>query len=305
MGVALQIRRIWKSPSVLALCEQVGESDPLAAMRARAQALVARSGISGPPFSPLIMGSLQGVRRIEFRPIGFDACLIPVSTGFEVHICSNHPEGRQNFSMAHEIGHIFLIEATGHPRTTRREIKIGTHTLDNEEEYLCDFAGSQLLLPSPSFEDDVYAYGPSLRTVLELAKLYRASLQATVLRFVQARIWKCFFLFWKMAPVAGDRQIFVERCVTRGDVGPVLKDEIFLRDEARLLAAIGSRRIIRGREQLSFGGDEDQYYIETIQIGTVRQPRLLSMVVTEPFAEYAVRRRRLPDQQLGLFRADF
>ena len=297
-----QTRRVWKSPDVLALCEKLGESDPMAAMKARAQALVARSGISRPPFSPFIMGSLLGITRVQFRPIGFDAGLVPISKGYEVQICSNHPQARKNFSMAHEIGHIFLMEAAGQQRPARRETKIGTHTMNDEEEFLCDFCASQLLLPSPFFEDDLYAGGASLRNVLELTKLYRASLHATILRFAQARIWKCFFLFWRTYPDASGRKLFVERSVTGSAAMPAYKEEIFLRDESRLLAAIGSRRILRGREWLTLGEAEDKYYLETIQIGPPKQPRFLSMVVTEPYAEYAARPHRSPGRQLALFR---
>ena len=186
----MEIRRLWKNRDVFALCKKSGCADPLQAIKAKARDLVTRSGASRPPFSPFLMGSLQGVVKVRFRPIGFDACLIPVDRGFEVHICSNHPESRQNFSMAHEVGHLFFMESTGEPGTARRDKRIGYHTIDDEEEYLCDIAASELIFPGPFFDDDVDKVGPSLRGVLELANLYRASLQATALKYAATGIWK-------------------------------------------------------------------------------------------------------------------
>lgn len=299
MSVSLQ--RVWKSSAALALCEHTGYPNPVDAIEAKARDLVSQSGISRPPFSPFSMGFLKGIVQVKFKPIGFDACLIPVRGGFEVHICSLHTRGRQAFSMAHEIGHLFFIEVMGEPKTAYRDKNIGLNRIGDEEEYLCDIAASELIFPSPFFDTDLYERGPSLRSLLEIRALYSASLHATVLRFARKSLWKCTFLFWKLGRPDSKRKLEVDRCITQHSLTPSFKDEIFLRDESRVLGALGTKKIIRGREWLKLGGEEDRYYMETVQVGSPAQPRLLSIVVAEPHAEYLVDSRRKISTQRTLF----
>jgi hypothetical protein len=246
------------------------------------------------------MGALRRVLKVEFRPIGYDACLIPVKGGFEVHICRDHSEGRRNFSMAHEVGHILMMESTGQFKMTRREKKIGSYTVQEEEEYLCDEAASELVFPRPYFDDDVHRHGPTLRGVLDLAKEYRASLEATARRFVASGEWRCFFLFWKRGRTNPNRRLTVEAFIANG--GPsISKNEIFLCDGGKALSAWESGRIVKGRQPMKFGEVEENYYMETLRIGSKTHPRFLSMVITEPLAGSWRRPRTQRDPQLNLF----
>ncbi len=296
-----QLRTVWKSPAVVGFCERSGSPDPVRAIKQKALELVARSGISRPPFSPFALASLQGVVRVKFRPMGFDACLIPVSGGFEVHICSTHSKARQNFSMAHEVAHLFFMEATSERRRALRDTGIGANNVDQEEEYLCDVAASELIFPEPFFNRDVYHSGPSILGVVELAKLYAASLQATAHKFTATGIWKCAFVFWKLARTDSGYKLVADRCITRNGVSRVRKDQVVLLDDSKILGAVGKRGIVRGRQLIRFGEIEDDYYLEWIQIGSKKHPRFLSIIVSRLFADILARPKRDVGLQGGLF----
>jgi hypothetical protein len=82
-------RHRWKSASVQSLCASTGIDDPYRVIRERVDLLILQSGLQVPPFSPFELGVYLGVRRISFRPVGFDACLVTAADGFEVVICSH------------------------------------------------------------------------------------------------------------------------------------------------------------------------------------------------------------------------
>jgi hypothetical protein len=292
----------WKDPAVRAFCERTRCEDPVRSIKAEALALVARSGIVRAPFSPFILGSLKGVLRVKFEPIGFDACLIPMTGGFEVRICSSHPETRQTFSMAHEVGHLLMMDPASPLRTARRETNIGSGASIQEEEFLCDIAASELLLPSPFFEADAQVAGPSLSSVLDLTGMYKASLTATIRRLVASGLWRCFFLVWSIADAKRGPKLKLDQIVaSRFQLSS--KADVSLRDETRILNALETGNIIRGQEWLKFSDYiEDRYYLETIRIGSPTKPRLLSMVIMEPGAGRWSPRRKTTDPQLPLHR---
>ncbi|MGO9273791.1 MAG: hypothetical protein ACLQOO_26725 [Terriglobia bacterium] len=175
--------------------------------------------------------------------------------------------------------------------------------LERAEVFSCsDVAASELLFPWPFFDNDVHARSPGLRSVLDLASLYRGSVGATVRRYVSVHEWKCFFIFWELAPSGSARRL-IAKALIRKTATPLFGEDIAVREYANLLKALESNDIMRHTEQLSVGGFEDEYYIETMRLGSARHPRLLSMVVTEPSV---TRRRRVAPRavpQLGLFPA--
>ena len=294
----MRVQRTWSNPDVLKFCQRTGQPDPVEAIKNAARGLIARSQIDHPPFSPFLMGQFQRVLRVELRPIGFDACLMPVDGGYEVHICKDHSEARRNFSMAHELGHL-LMDPGGAPKGARRETNIGFSAAD-EEELLCDIAASELLLPAPFFEADAQVGGPSLSSVLELASLYKSSIAATTRRFVASGVWRCFFLVWSVGNVGSDPKLKLDQIIANAPRLPY-KSAVSLRDGTRILGALEKRNIVRGREWLKFDDViEDQYYLETIRIGASTKPRLLSMVITELDAGLWTTTRRTADAQLRL-----
>ncbi len=294
-----------RSHGAKALCASTGYPDPLEAIRFRSLRLIREAEIENPPFSPFVLGSRLGIRRVVFSPIGFDACLIPLTDGYEVQICSEHSKVRQNFSMAHEIGHVFFFEVTGKPQTARREKRIGMNEPNREEEFLCDYTASELIMPSSHFFSDVHHFGPSLASIFELASRYRASLRATTIKFAEMGLWKCLFVFWRQIS-EGDRSTFQLESYTRlGGRSLSARAGISLSNEKHLLATLESGQTVRGRELVRFGELEEACYIESIRIGSKSSPRVLSMVFADRHGEhlaYSSSQRLIPStKQRPLF----
>jgi hypothetical protein len=171
------------------LCAMTGHSSPFDAIVARSRVLLAEHGEFTPPFDPGRMAHLQKITRIDRADIPFDACLLPTDDGFRVEICKYHTRGRQNFSIAHEIGHTFLIELEPALGGARRDIKPSTSSSVNSDlvERLCDTAAAELIWPTHPFQRDAWEVGVSLEAVVELANRYKASVTATARRFRRDR----------------------------------------------------------------------------------------------------------------------
>jgi hypothetical protein len=94
--------------------------------------------------SPLrVLGSCRGVRACRSGPInpaaGCSGLLIPDDGGYEIWVCSEESEGRQNFSTAHEIVHIFFREVCPDAMASA------------EQEKLCDLGAAVLTMPAGRF----------------------------------------------------------------------------------------------------------------------------------------------------------
>jgi hypothetical protein len=109
---------------------------------------------------------------------------------------------RQNFSCAHEIGHILLdtlnissylqpIEyRTFDPDKRRKEII-------NKKEALCDIVASELLMPECVFGKYLENNNVSIMTLENMAKQFNTSIQATARRMVEISSQICIAIFWK------------------------------------------------------------------------------------------------------------
>lgn len=90
-----------------------------------------------------MLGSCRGVRAFRSGLIhaeaGCSGLLIPVDGGYEILVCSGQPEGRQNFSAAHEIVHTFF-----------RDVRPAA-TPSAEEEKLCNLGAATLTMPAARF----------------------------------------------------------------------------------------------------------------------------------------------------------
>jgi hypothetical protein len=188
--------------------------------------------------------------------------------------------------MAHEIGHVFFFEVTGKPKTTRRERRIGMNERDREEEFLCDYAASELMMPSSHFFRDVRDFGPSIASLLELATRYQTSLRATAIKFAEMGLWKCAFIYWRSTGGNSSIDFEVESCTRIGGLRPPINKGTKLSNRKHLAAALESGKTIRGKESLRFGDIEETYYMESIRLGSRSSPRVLTMILADRHAEH-------------------
>ena len=98
--------------------------------------------------------------------MGCSGLLIPVDGGYEILVCSSQPEGRQNFSTAHEIVHTFFWKLR--PAATPSA----------EEEKLCNLGAATLTMPAARFSPFLAARPLCFATIEECEREFAVSLVA-------------------------------------------------------------------------------------------------------------------------------
>jgi hypothetical protein len=127
-------------------------------------------GIPCPPTDLDVLADRLDINGIVSEDILISGELRKDSRGFSIVYSSHLSASRLRFTIAHELGHA-IMERTGPnaPRSGR------------ELERICDMFAAEILMPRTAFLE---ALGdtPSIRKVFELARLFEASLIATLRR---------------------------------------------------------------------------------------------------------------------------
>ena len=98
---------------------------------------------------------------------------------FVIRVRRADNDGRQRFSCAHGIIHIYFMESGSVPRAGG----IALDSWSRQEEDLCDQGAAELLLPRAAFIAACPSH-PDMDDVLRLAEVFEASAEATALRIV-------------------------------------------------------------------------------------------------------------------------
>ena len=266
--------------AIAILCDRTGEKDPFRAIIARSDRLVREFGGNSYQ-TPARLAHAQRIIEIAKLDLTFDACLLPVAQGFRVEVCRFHSTARQNFSIAHEIGHTFLIELNPALGSPKRETGIGDGLGTNLIEQLCDRAAAELLWPAARFISDAWELGPSMRSVLELATRYGTSVTATARRFAEVGLWKCHFVTWEATSNSRNEASLRPRAVYRGPfVAPIYKQDLVAMPDSLFLTALKTKEIVVGREFVT--NDEERCYTESVRLGRGEDAQVLSLLLVSP-----------------------
>ena len=147
-----------------------------------------------------------GVRGIRRRSLtqgqgddpGVDAMLIPLSDGYTVVINDSVSASRQRYSLAHELGHIFLLANTAFPHNATKlpRYRSGDET-GREEERLCDEIAAEILMPERLFKERIESEGKTLENLPKWANLFRTSLTSTAIRYRDLLPEPCHQIKWR------------------------------------------------------------------------------------------------------------
>lgn len=180
-------RREWRHKSVRALMQEAVNDDPEAIIRTKAKAIVRGAkakGWMGPPFKPLQLVSLLGIKFRESRSLfSAEAQLTPVDGNqLLLEFNPDRPLGRKNYSIVHEVAHTFFDDCYEmvHQRTSNR----AAFDPQQEVEDLCQLGGANLLMPEEDFLMDLERLPFSLNIVPYLADRYEASNEAVARRMI-------------------------------------------------------------------------------------------------------------------------
>ncbi|MBI2305164.1 MAG: ImmA/IrrE family metallo-endopeptidase [Chloroflexi bacterium] len=242
-----------------------------------------------PPFRAREYAGLLGVRDIIQADLGdLDALLLPLRDGYRVKVNKSHHPLRQNFSIAHEVGHILLQQALRElPTLSMRDG--ASHDLSGKvREDMCNMIAAELLMPPAPFTKSLRAFGLTMDSIPLLAKTFETSVPATARRVVAMAEEPCIALRWKLVvPV---------RCK---DARPRLE---WAWESSRLKAPSGIKRgltvsisttvfdaflrdsTVAGFESFSLGNIRRPFYIESRAFGKAPKryvPYVLSLVFPE------------------------
>lgn len=172
----------WTNPSVLGFA--VGE-DPVIAMENRARKLVLQAmdnGWGGPPFDPLALATLLGIRT-EARGDIPDARLRSQDNDqLLLEYNPMRPRGRLRFSIAHEVAHSLFSDCREEVR--HRSGDTASRSDNWQLEVLCNIGAAELLMPLGSFPqlgDSV----PTMEQIAEIRKTFDVSVEACLIRSIK------------------------------------------------------------------------------------------------------------------------
>lgn len=187
MKLARPTTKEWKHKSVCALMRAAGTNDPQQIVRSKARDLVAKAkamGWSGPPFDPLVLASIRGIRHRKSSSLfTAEAQLVPISGNqLLLEFNPDRPSGRRNYTIGHEIAHTFFDDCYEmiHQRSTERKV-FDPH---EEVEHLCQVGASEIVMPYDEFLAEMAKLPQSLRAVFPLCDLFDVSREACSRRFL-------------------------------------------------------------------------------------------------------------------------
>ena len=166
--------------------------------------LIEYRGHDKPPFLPLEFARLLGVKKIEKADLGnTSAILLRLHDGCIIKVNQNHIQARQNFSCAHEIGHILFdeLELTNYIR----EIEYRTFNPQAQaivraraRERLCDIVATELLMPESIFRKYLSGFGVSVSSFVLLSNVFKVSVPTVAIRIEEVSPEPCITLQWQL-----------------------------------------------------------------------------------------------------------
>jgi hypothetical protein len=186
-------RRRWYGREAELLRTITGEPDAVAAIIMLARELLDEVDFTSPPFDPRVVASFRDIREVRLAAMRGAARLIPDGDSLVAEVNKDHSLGKRNFSADHEVIHTLLPTYSGQGVD---DVVTGTFA-GSEEELLCDIGAATLLLDGRRLRPLVADAGPSLATLVGMAELFQASLQATALAIADLDLWPCAIVFWE------------------------------------------------------------------------------------------------------------
>ena len=156
-----------------------GGADPEAIIRRLCDRLLDQAGATV-PVDMRMLASFQGVAEIAVVDQDEAGCIYFDGERLVIHTRRADSDERRRFTVGHEINHTFF-PGFRDERRSRSDATVGRYDRSRTEEYLCDVGGAELLLP----RSEVRRRLPrriELATVIELAGIFQATIEATALR---------------------------------------------------------------------------------------------------------------------------
>ncbi len=165
---------------VTAFLRRHGGNDPEVVIRRLCDRLLGEAGATV-PVDMRMLASFRGVAEIVATDQREPGCVYFDGERLVIRTRRADSEERRRFTIGHEIGHTFF-PGFREERRNRPDPAIGRFDPRGGEEYLCDVAAAELLLPRAEVRGRLRGRPIDLETVIELAGVFRAGIEATALR---------------------------------------------------------------------------------------------------------------------------
>ena len=161
---------------------EVNESPtPEQAMMRACSRLRNRVGETFPPFG--LRALLRAVRaRVTERTIGSAGRLEVEDNDYVVVVQTGNHWRRQRFTIAHELGHILILESLADDPTMLNELRRDENW--HQLERLCNFAAAEILIPEDDLIRILHTLSPDTNIVRTLYDRYLCSLAPLFIRLV-------------------------------------------------------------------------------------------------------------------------
>lgn len=257
----------------------------------RARQLVGKTiqerGHDRPPFVSAEFARSYGIRSIEKAKLGqMSGVLLKVHDGYVIKLNEEHPEVRQNFSCAHEIGHILFNELNLERYVQAIEYRRFNPTKEREaravaRERLCDIAATELLMPDEIFGKYLSVLGVSVQSIEPLAKTFKVSRTAAAIRIAEVGSERCLALLWKPRPVNKPKELRLQwRAGCGMDIGnrvnymPKNKSD---KSPSPLFEAYETDRITKTFRAFNINNNVERLPLESKGYGTKEQRYVVSL----------------------------
>lgn len=160
--------------------ERFGAQSPEEAVTLACAKLLHDSGELVPPIGLRALARHLNARIIE-RLIPTAGRLQVDRSGYVIVTKSGSPWRRERFTLAHEIGHIIILESLAHDRSLLRELRADHNWAYLER--LCNLAAAEILIPSGDFAAFVSQLNANVEPIRKLYDRYLCSLPPLYIRF--------------------------------------------------------------------------------------------------------------------------
>jgi len=234
--------------------------------------LVKRRQREEPPFLAEALAPLLDIKEILKTDLGeLSALLVRSRDGYILKVNASHHPVRQNFSCAHEIGHILLDELAKQHLSSGTDFRGISQVTGKTKERLCDIAATELLMPAPVFSKYLVDFGLCIDSVERLAHIFKVSIPAAAIRVQEIDIEGCWAIRWKRW----------QRNRSKGFIQDWTREparRTYVRDPSALLKAYESNDTVKSFKCFEIGNVRKRCLLESKGFGHDKTRYVLSLV---------------------------
>ena len=242
-----------------------------------------------PPIALQDFARRRGITDIVTTPLDNDGEIAAIGKGlFAVQLNARQSVARRRFTLAHEIGHTFffeLEEVQGADWLRPRDVDLRRVHAAKDVEHYCNLIASELLMPAKQFSLALQRLGVGAPSLLQLAGLFRVSVQAAARRMVQLAPVKLAVAMWQHRPEHQD-------CYSLWTAGRIRArdgaDRLIVTSRDPVYAVFTSEQRFAQRVWFTLGRSLDKCFVDGVGLHNRSGRRILTVFVLHPNAEYHV-----------------